>query len=157
MTESNPILLGVQVSEIHPSPEFRLGTRVWLDGTLFEYIQAGGTALVAGEVYIIPSTKIVADKLSSSNDDGPVKLGVPQIAITASYYGWVAIQGNLNVKVLASCVQNVKLYSTATAGALDDASSSVALIPGLFILATVPASTTITAAHASIELYTAGA
>jgi hypothetical protein len=60
-------------------------------------------------------------------------LGVPQLALASGEYGWFARQGGFSVKVLDSCAADVKLYTSATAGVLDDSSSTQSLIEGLRI------------------------
>ena len=47
-------------------------------------------------------------------------VGVPAVNIAASSYGWVQIKGPADLQVLASAAANVRLNTTATAGALDD-------------------------------------
>lgn len=50
------------------------------------------------------------------------RLAFAQTAIASSEYGWVALQGNnLRVKTLIACQPAVPLFTTATAGSLDDA------------------------------------
>ena len=60
------------------------------------------------------------------------------VSIPASYYAWAAIEGELEVTVLASCARRVPLYTSATAGYLDDTSTSQTLIEGASINATNP-------------------
>jgi hypothetical protein len=60
--------------------------------------------------------------------DVPSAINVP-----ASHYAWAAVRGEIQVTVLGSCVKNVPLYTSATAGYLDDTSSSQTLIEGVFI------------------------
>lgn len=50
------------------------------------------------------------------------RLAFAQNAIASSLYGWVATAGfDLRVKTLIACQPAVPLYTTATAGSLDDA------------------------------------
>lgn len=50
------------------------------------------------------------------------RLGFAQTAITSSNYGWLSLSGNnLRVKALIACQPAVPLYTTSTAGSLDDA------------------------------------
>lgn len=56
-------------------------------------------------------------------------IGVAQVAILDTYYGWVCTKGGNGAvsyrgNVLLSCAKNVPLYATATAGYLDDAQGS---------------------------------
>lgn len=68
---------------------------------------------------------------------------VPQIAIAAGEYGWALLKGgskNYKVKVLASCAPNVRLYTTSTAGSLDDTSASQTAVYGIVLSQTAGAS-----------------
>ncbi len=50
------------------------------------------------------------------------RMAFAQTAIASSKYGWVALQGHdLRVNALVACQPAVPLYTTATAGSLDDA------------------------------------
>ena len=55
-----------------------------------------------------------------ANAVGPV--GIAQAAITASYYGWFQISGKAIGQCLTQFADNAKVWITATAGAVDDAS-----------------------------------
>lgn len=85
----------------------------------------------------------------------PVSVGIAQIAApsTASY-GWVWRGGGggttygIKVNVLISCVKDVPLYATATAGKLDDAPTTQYKVSSLGITATEPGTAT-----AAIECY----
>jgi hypothetical protein len=65
-------------------------------------------------------------------------VGVAQVAIASGAYGWVQIAGACqNITVLASCAPNVDLFTTATAGALDDATTTgLKKVAGIIITAT---------------------
>jgi len=58
-------------------------------------------------------------------------VGFAQTAITSSYYGWIGLNGVLKVNLLISCQPKVPLYTTATAGKLDDATVSSGYIQGI--------------------------
>lgn len=70
----------------------------------------------------------------------PTAVGVAQVAFADNEYGWVWVgEGGgsgkgIKVKVAASCATDVKLYTTATAGVLDDTATD--LIQGLTIVST---------------------
>jgi len=59
------------------------------------------------------------------------QVGFAQSAIASSYYGWVGINGMLKVSLLIACNPKVPLYTTATAGKLDDATVSSGFIQGI--------------------------
>lgn len=69
----------------------------------------------------------------------PTRCGVAQVAIASASYGWVWIGSGggsgsgIKVTVAASCLKDVKLYTTAVAGTLDDDNTATDLIQGLKI------------------------
>jgi hypothetical protein len=58
-------------------------------------------------------------------------VGFAQTAITSSYYGWIALNGVVRVNLLIACQPKVPLYTTATAGKLDDTTVSAGYIQGV--------------------------
>jgi hypothetical protein len=58
-------------------------------------------------------------------------VGFAQNAIASSYYGWVGINGLLKVNLLIACNPKVPLYTTSTAGKLDDTTVSSGYIQGV--------------------------
>jgi hypothetical protein len=58
-------------------------------------------------------------------------VGFAQNAIASSYYGWIGINGILKVSLLIACQPKVPLYTTATAGKLDDTTVSAGFIQGI--------------------------
>ena len=58
-------------------------------------------------------------------------VGFAQNAITSGTYGWVGLNGNLRVNLLIACNPKVPLYTTATAGSLDDTTVSAGYIQGI--------------------------
>jgi hypothetical protein len=60
--------------------------------------------------------------VSTTNALTSQRLAFAQTAITSGDYGWVQTKGhNLRVKTLIACQPAVPLYTTGTAGSLDDA------------------------------------
>ena len=57
--------------------------------------------------------------------------GVAQVAFSDNDYGWVLRQGQGSVLVLANCAADVGLYTSASAGYLDDGTASLTLISGI--------------------------
>jgi len=53
------------------------------------------------------------------------------VSIASAYYGWVQLGGKPRVSVLVGCQPNVPLFTTATAGSLDDATVTAGLVAGL--------------------------
>jgi hypothetical protein len=72
-----------------------------------------------------------AAALTKGLADQGCMFGVAVTAITATYYGWVLVSGPAYVTLKNSCLPNVPLYTTATAGMLDDTSASQTRIYGI--------------------------
>ena len=58
-------------------------------------------------------------------------VGFAQVAVTSAYYGWFALNGVVRVNLLIACNPKVPLYTTSTAGSLDDATVSAGYIQGI--------------------------
>ena len=125
-----------------PGLPFKVGTRVVGSGGsvyMFCLSTAGVTAnqaLGITESTVTLSTAAIsptydASALTKSLADQGCMFGVAVTAITATYYGWVQISGPAYVTLKNSCLPNVPLYTTASAGMLDDTSASQTRIYGI--------------------------
>lgn len=97
-------------------------------GTKFEGAK-GGTWIYCslpaiaqiGSVCVIDPVTWLATLASTANSPFGQRLGVAPALASLGNYGWLQISGEVdNVYVLASCAANIRLNTTATAGALDD-------------------------------------
>ena len=148
MTITSP-MLGVDISATPSANDsgIALGTRVLAtDGQEYLYVLAGSAitqydCVGVDEKYTAnPLTKAIAD-------DGWI-IGFAQVAFASGDYGWVATKGsNINSRVAGSCAADVTLYTTATAGVLDDTSTSQTNIDGVVCVASNG-----TTATASVEV-----
>lgn len=68
-------------------------------------------------------------------------VGVLPIAIASDEFGWVQVMGRTKIKVLGACAKNIILWTTSTAGSLDDATASTYAVLGINLLSTNPSST----------------
>lgn len=151
--------LGIDWTAVETTPQFTLGElKQDRNGTQYQYVKASA-ALTVNETYIIPYTYTIAsgNKLDQTTDDAaPVAVGVVQHSsfTTSGQYGWIFVgPGVGSVKVLANCAADVPVYSTATAGALDDASASAKLVAGLKLTAANGGSTAAVACYATSKLH----
>jgi hypothetical protein len=124
----------------NPGPPFQVGTVVKsTGGGEFIFVKASA-ALAVGDAAIITSSTGAATGLTTTNagtSEGR-QIGFAQVAIASGSYGWLQRDGACqNISVAASCAQDVPLYTTATAGVLDDAATT--LILGVVITTTVTA------------------
>lgn len=101
---------------VKASAAFTLGDCVWIKGS------GSGS----------PITFALASK--------PGKIGFAQVAFTIDYYGWVKTQGAVTMRGGAACNANVALYTSATAGVLDDATLSTSAFQILGVVASTSAS-----------------
>lgn len=72
------------------------------------------------------------------------RVGFAQTSIASAFYGWVQLGGAPLVNCAANCAPNVPLYTTATAGVLDDATVSAAMIAGITAQNTISNATAVT-------------
>lgn len=129
-------LLGVDIDATPSSNSsgHKLGTRVQAtDGQEYLYVLAGSAITQYAVVGVdedfnaYPLTKAMAD-------DGWT-IGAAQVAFASGDYGYVATRGhNLTIQVKGSCAADVALYTTATAGKLDDTSTSQTKIEGIVLV-----------------------
>jgi hypothetical protein len=78
-----------------------------------------------------PVLRAVPVTTTNAKDLGFNMVGFAQTAIASSYYGWIGINGVLQVNLLVACQPKVPLYTTATAGKLDDTTVSAGYIQGI--------------------------
>jgi hypothetical protein len=112
------------------TPSQALGTRmVATDASEWLYVTAGATVaqydvVAVTEAYsAVPITKALVDT-------GELVAIAPE-AITSGEYAWVQLNGVCTINVLASAAADVILYSSATAGSLDDTATSQTRVDGI--------------------------
>lgn len=137
----NPVVtsstIGVNLGSYDVAPgNFALGTQVLTtQGGLFQYVNALSAISTYNAVIIDDSGN--ASNLTTTNGTAASGLGkmvgVAQISIAVSCYGWVQRQGKLIVNVAAQCQDFVPLFTTATPGVLDDITVSECLVLGMNI------------------------
>lgn len=129
-------IVGVALANTHTTPMHKLGTICQTDD--------GGEA-----VYCIASGAVSQYALCGINEDFDVymmttalaaqsdRLGFPQVGIAAASYAWVYLRGsNIKVRTKASAVADAQLWTTASAGVVDDATAAGALkLDGLVLVA----------------------
>jgi hypothetical protein len=133
---------GANLETVGSAPLFELGTEAWgQDNSRWNYVVAGSTI---GQYMCVGMTKALsANPVTKAHVDAGRKLGVAQVAFAAGQYGWVAIQGGndlLKVKAKNSCAVGVALYTTGTAGYLDDTAASQTLVNGIVLTDTATSS-----------------
>lgn len=114
-------------TDVHAEKKFRLGTRV-KDKAGNEFIYLQGVASTAAGSWVSFDEAHVSTLLAA-NAVG--RVAVAQAAVDATTkYGWYQIYGKASGKVLTLFADNGKIYSTSTAGSVDDAVVSGDLVVG---------------------------
>jgi len=157
MAISTSALIGVALNNTDSSPSFAVGTTVNLnDGGQAVYVQASSDVSQYAAVSVRVDNTVVP--ITTTNSANSKVVGFAQASIASAYYGSVQIGGKPVVKLAASCLPNVPLYTTATAGVLDDAVVSGGLVAGLVATVTASGATSLTcvAAYPHVLTGTAG-
>ncbi len=104
----------------YPAPTFAVGARAFgTAGTEWIFVQA--SAAISANFFCVISTTNTAAHLTTTTGLRGLLVGIPLVAIPSGSYGWLQVKGPCaNAQVLASCAANVRLNTTATAGAVDD-------------------------------------
>ena len=85
------------------------------------------------------STAAVADGSGTAKE-----VAWAQTSCASGSYCWVQASGRPKGKLAANCADRVTLYTTATAGVVDDATVSAALLAGVVSKTTISTATAIT-------------
>lgn len=127
-------------------PPFLAGTTVnGTDETAWIFVLASG-AIAVGDVLSITNAG-VASGITTTNAAFGNQVGVAQVAIADTNYGWVQRAGSCtSINVAAACQPNVQLAATATAGTIDDAvTTGLKNITGIIVLSTNTNTSTVAA------------
>lgn len=121
---------GTGTSNDEGSP-FTVGERaLGNDGTEWMYVHAA-TAITQYDAVGVDENYEASALTKAMADDG-WQVGFAQIAASDNDFFWLCMGGsNVKVRVAASCAADVSLYTTATAGVLDDTSGSQTVVNGV--------------------------
>jgi hypothetical protein len=138
--------IGVDLEKATSVAQFSLGTIVHTnDGGMYEYCRARSEVSQFAAVAIFEGNSIRMLETSIANDAGSAKkVGFAQVSIASGYYGWVARMGKVKCALLDDCADNVPLFTTSTAGSLDDATVSNCLVLGTYLPVTASIATALT-------------
>lgn len=131
------VLLGARfdINEATNITGMKLGTRgTSADGK--EYVLVQAAAGITQYAYVSIDEAFQATMITKALADTRAAQGVCQTALTSAFYGWAQMLGAHTGLVKASCVQDVKLYTSATAGYLDDDPTSQTAILGAVVTTT---------------------
>lgn len=83
---------------------------------------------------VLRAIPLTTTNAAPGNVGGSNQVGFAQTSIDSARYGWIQLEGLGNVNLLVACNPKVPLYTTATAGSLDDATVSAGYVLGIFAL-----------------------
>jgi hypothetical protein len=130
-------LAGVNLDRLDTEPQFALGTEVKdSGGRTWQYVQSN-TAITVGDCVHVNSSTVAA-AITAALAITPGRIGFAEAtAFTTSTYGWVVVNGPVSVRVAANTNKDVPLYTSDTAGVLDDATASLShhQIQGVYLVA----------------------
>lgn len=136
-------LLGVNLDETSSAPKFALGTIVQTtDGGAAVYVRASSEISTFAAVGFdgVNTVQMLTTTLAATVK----RVGFAQTSIASAYYGWVALNGNVKVNLAANCDDAVPLFTTATAGVLDDATVSAGYVNNILSTVTISNATAVT-------------
>lgn len=141
-------IIGADLDKVYDTEEFALGTVMGgIDGNEWMFVEANGTITQYDCVAIDEDNLAVA--ITHALAAAGHTIGFSQLTLADGEYAWIPLRGsNVKVRAAASCAKDVQLYTTATAGVLDDTATSTAKLIRGVVLATVNG----TAAVASVEV-----
>lgn len=137
---------------------FALGTTIEVKGATYQYFIADG-AIAAYALCTVQDDWDAQEGTTTTSGSKPTLCCIPQFAVADNEYFWAPVgpfgpyreDGSTNFKVLALtlCVHDVKLYTTATAGCIDD--SATDLVAGLFLNSTNATGGTVATACQAVQ------
>lgn len=114
-----------------PGLPFEVGTRaIGEDGKEYLFVVADSAITVNQCLAVSPGDFGAAPLTKALADAGSI-IAVAQVAIDSGDFGWVQTQGQVSITLKNSCEPFVPLYTTASAGMLDDTAASQTRIYGI--------------------------
>src|SRR5688500_16650838 len=143
MAYSHSTLIGGNFDETTSDKKWAVGQEVPVNNGTAVYVSAGSTISQFNAVIIDSNGGAVP--VTTTNAATSKRVGFAQVSIASGYFGWVHTSGmGLRVSLAANCAPNVPLYTTATAGVLDDAVVSEGLILGIVATTSISNATAVT-------------
>lgn len=127
------------------TPQFGLGDEVDVSGARYKYLKSAA-AIAQYAACTVQIDYDAEEGTTTTSGAIPTLVAIPQFAVAAAgEYFWAPIgpfgpyredgSTRFKVKAAASCADSVKLYTTATAGVVDD--SATDLVAGLLLIETI--------------------
>lgn len=144
-------VLGVNITDTPSTNEsgLKLGTQT-IHTDMQEYIYVTALSAITQYQAVGIDENFSAQPLTKAMADDGWIIGFAQVAFAAGDYGHIAIRGSeILCKLNTNCAKDVSLYTSGTAGTLDDSSTSQTKIDGIVAVSsiTTAAATTIIATY----------
>lgn len=159
MAISSSSIIGANLTRVDDTAQFPVGMIVNLnDGGQAMYVHASTSALSTYSAVSINKNG-VATQLTTTNAATSSRVGFAQVSVGTSKFAWVALGGKVLVMGAAQCAPAVPLFTTATAGVVDDATVTAGYLPGMVAATTISNATAITCAaqYVHVARYGGGA
>ena len=143
---------GSAATEPESGARFGLGDQ-FVDNTGNAYVFVSASTSITSYMACAVTSSFWAAPITTALASANPRVGIAGVnGISSGSWGWVQTRGNLSVQVLSTCSASSWLYTTATAGSLDDTSTSQVKITGITINAnqTTPAAA---AAFAGVDMF----
>lgn len=122
--------------------QFGLGDEIDVGGARYKYLLAAGV-IAQYALVSVDNVNEAVEGTTTTSGAKPTVFGIPQFAVADNEYFWAPIGpftlksdgAAFQVKAAQDCALSVKLYTTATAGVVDDAATD--LIAGLLLTETI--------------------
>jgi hypothetical protein len=111
-----------------------VGQRYLDSSTGAEYVYVKASEAITKYMACSFDSVYAALKLTKTEADKLYGVGIAMATIASASYGWLLVAGGAvsYVSTINAPLAEVALYTSATAGALDDCSTSQTKIPGIF-------------------------
>lgn len=125
-------VLGANVSDTPSTNDsgHALGTR-YTDQRGYEYLYVHANGAIGQYDAVVVDEAFEAYAITAALATDHPTVGVAQVAFADNDYGWVLTRGVGEVNALTSCAAEVQLYTSGTAGSLDDADASQVAVIGI--------------------------
>ena len=120
--------IGVNPAAVSSSALYRLGD-TFRDYRGYEYIYVKASAAIGlYDVAFVKSTYSAMPLTDTLAKSAGFIGAATVVAFAVDEYGWLLTRGQGTIKVKTACAANVPLFTTATAGSLDDATASTSML-----------------------------
>ena len=145
MATATSSLIGANLTRTDTTAMFPLGTLINLsDGGQAMYVKASTSALSTYAAVSIGAGGIATMLTTTVAASAPGPIGFAQTSIATSNYGWVQLGGRPLINLATNCDDLVPLFTTSTAGVLDDATVTAGFIFGVYGTTTISNATAVT-------------